>query len=88
MPLRRSQGRLYLPLIIGIILSGAAILSLLFLFFWQKLNQRVEVILRDQFNAQQLVVAKKVADNVEAYFDFLKNALLGYVGLLRSSSLC
>jgi two-component system, NtrC family, sensor histidine kinase HydH len=85
MPLRRSQGRLHVPLIIGIILSGAVILSLLFLFFWQKFNQQVEVILRDQFNEQQLVVAKKVADNVEAYFDFLKNALLGYVGLVRET---
>ena len=85
MPLRRSQGRLYVPMIIGIILSGAAILSILFLIFWQKFNQRVEVILSDQFNAQQLVVAKKVADNVEAYFDFLKNALLGYVGLFRET---
>lgn len=70
MPLRRSQGRLYVPMIIGIILSGAAILSILFFIFWQKFNQRVEVILSDQFNAQQLVVAKKVADIVEAFLTF------------------
>jgi hypothetical protein len=45
----------------------------------------VELILREQFNRQQLTIARKVVDNVETYFDFLRNALLGYAGLYRET---
>jgi two-component system sensor histidine kinase HydH len=38
----------------------------------------VEDTLRDQFNQQQLQLARKIADNVEAYFDFLESDLLAY----------
>ena len=73
-----------LPLIILVILAGAVLLSVLFFSFWQKLNQKVEIILKDQFNQQQLMLARKIADNVESYFDFLENALLGYAGLVSN----
>jgi two-component system sensor histidine kinase HydH len=67
-----------LPLIILIILAGALLLSVLFYSFWQKLNHKVEAILQDQFNQQQLMLARKIADNVESYFDYLENELLSY----------
>ena len=35
---------------------------------------------------QQLMLARKIADNVESYFDFLKNALMGYAGLFQTTS--
>ncbi|MCL4501386.1 MAG: ATP-binding protein [Deltaproteobacteria bacterium] len=62
------------------------IISLLFFSFWQKLNNKVEVILKDQFNQQQLMLARKIGDNVESYFDFLENALMGYAGLFQTTA--
>ena len=81
----RLQGTFPLPLIIVVILAGAAVISLLFFSFWQKLNHKVEVILKDQFNQQQLMLARKIADNIESYFDFLENALMGYAGLFQTT---
>ncbi len=46
----RIRGSFVLPLTIIAILAGAVAISLLFFSFWQKLNQKVEVILKDQFN--------------------------------------
>ncbi len=31
------------------------------------------------------MLARKIADNVESYFDFLENALMGYAGLFQST---
>jgi two-component system, NtrC family, sensor histidine kinase HydH len=76
---------LSLPKIISGILFGAVLISLLFSFFWKQLNHKVELILRDQFNQQQLTIARKVADNVNTYFDFLRNAGLGYAGLFQET---
>ena len=81
----RMQGSIPLPLIIAVILAGAVVISLLFFSFWQKLNHKVEVILKDQFNQQQLMLARKIGDNVESYFDFLENALMGYAGLFQAT---
>jgi len=81
----RLRGLISLPGIIVAILLGACLVSLLFFIFWRQLNLKVELILREQFNQQQLTVARKVVDNVETYFDFLRNALLGYAGLYRET---
>ena len=81
----RLRGLLSLPRIIAAILLGGCLVSLLFFIFWKQLNQKVELILGEQFNRQQLTIARKVADNVETYFDFLRNALLGYAGLYRET---
>ncbi len=86
MPVSRSR-RLRLSLTIVSIVAGAALLSVLFYTFWQQLNHKVEVTLQEQFNQQQLFLARKIADNVESYFDFLENALMGYAGLFQTSSL-
>jgi two-component system, NtrC family, sensor histidine kinase HydH len=85
MPANRSRGAFRLSLTIVIIVAGAALLSTLFYTFWQRLNHQVEVILKEQFNQQQLMLARKIADNVESYFDFLENALLGYAGLFQTT---
>lgn len=86
MPASRSRGAFRLSLTIVIIVAGAALLSILFYTFWQQLNRKVEVTLQEQFNQQQLFLARKIADNVESYFDFLENALMGYAGQFQSSS--
>ncbi len=85
MPSGRSRGNFRLSLIIMIIVAGAFLLSILFYTFWQRLNRQVEVILQEQFNQQQLFLSKKIADNVESYFDFLENALMGYAGFFQTT---
>jgi two-component system sensor histidine kinase HydH len=82
----RAKGAFYLPVIIPLILVGSLLLSLLFYLSWQRLNQQVVQILKQQFNRQQLELAQKIADNVESYFDFLENDMLGYAGLFQTSS--
>ncbi|OGP71483.1 MAG: hypothetical protein A2Y80_07695 [Deltaproteobacteria bacterium RBG_13_58_19] len=74
----RVKGAISLPMAILLIFATALLLSLLFFTFWQRLSQKVETILRDQFNQQQLMLTRKIADNVEAYFDYLENELLAY----------
>jgi two-component system sensor histidine kinase HydH len=86
MPAGRSRRTFRLTLIIVIIVAGAVLLSTLFYTFWQRLNCQVEVILQEQFNQQQLFLSRKIADNVESYFDFLENALMGYAGLFQTTS--
>ena len=71
------------PVILAI-LVGAVLLSGTFFFFWQKLNNKVETSMRAQFNQQQLMLARKIADNVESYFDFLENIMMGYAGLYQT----
>jgi two-component system, NtrC family, sensor histidine kinase HydH len=80
----RSRGALALPIIIGSILAASLVLSVLAYTSWRQLNNQVETILKDQFNQQQLMLARKIADNVESYFDFLENALMGYAGLFHT----
>ncbi len=79
----RPRGALSLPKILFFILAGTILLSLLFFTFWQRLNRKVEDILKDQFNQQQLELARKIADNVESYFDYLENELLAFPGRFR-----
>ena len=81
----RHRGTFTLTVNIAVIIAGAVVISLLFFSFWQKLNNKVEVILKDQFNQQQLMLARKIADNIESYFDFLENALMGYAGLFQTT---
>jgi two-component system, NtrC family, sensor histidine kinase HydH len=86
MPANRSRGAFRLSLTILAIVVGAALLSILFYTFWQQLNRKVEVTLQEQFNQQQLFLARKIADNVESYFDFLENGLIGYAGQFQEFS--
>jgi len=74
----RPRGILSLPKILVLILAATVILSLLFYTSWQRLNRKVEDILKEQFNQQQLELARKIAANVESYFDYLENELLAY----------
>jgi signal transduction histidine kinase len=71
----RARGAISLPLVIVLIVGGAVILSGVFFYQFHKLNLKVELVLRDQFNQQQLVLARKIADSVESHFDFLESSL-------------
>lgn len=74
----RPQGAISLSFAVVLIIAGALVLSLIFYSLFHRLNLKVEQVLRDQFNQQQLMLAKKIADNVEAYFDYLENEMLGF----------
>jgi two-component system, NtrC family, sensor histidine kinase HydH len=74
----RLQAVLSLPKVLLFIVGGMVVLSLLFFTFWQRLNRKVEDILKEQFNQQQLELARKIADNVESHFDYLESELLAY----------
>lgn len=64
-------------LIPGIIII-ALVLSLALFFFWQRIQQRVEHLVTEQFNQQQLMLARKIADSIQYYFDFLETEMLSY----------
>ncbi len=72
----QARGAVSLPLVIALIVGGALLLSLVFFYQFHKLNLKVEMVLRDQFNQQQLMLARKIADGVESHFDFLESSLL------------
>jgi signal transduction histidine kinase len=81
---RRALGAVSLSLVIVLIIAGAILLSLVFFSLFHKLNLKVEFVLREQFNQQQLMLAKKIADNIEAYFDYLENEMLAFPWRFRS----
>ena len=43
----------------------------------------MEKIVTEQFNEQQLMLARKIADNVEVYIDFLEYQLVSYIKRIR-----
>ncbi len=80
----RTKGAISLSLVIALVVAGAVILSLVFYYVFHKLNLKVETALREQFNQQQLTLSRKIADNVEAYFDYLENGLLAFPWRFRN----
>ncbi|MBW1917655.1 MAG: ATP-binding protein [Deltaproteobacteria bacterium] len=64
-------------LILGIIIT-ALVISSAFFFLGQRIRQRVETLVTEQFNQQQLTLARKIADSIEFYFDYLEAEMLSY----------
>jgi two-component system, NtrC family, sensor histidine kinase HydH len=50
--------------------------SLFYLWIWA--GKKMETIVTEQFNEQQLMLARKIADNVEVYIDFLEVQMVSY----------
>ncbi|MDD3579958.1 MAG: ATP-binding protein [Desulfobacca sp.] len=73
---RLSQIRIR-TLILSIIIT-ALVISSSFFFLGQRIRQRVENLVTEQFNQQQLTLARKIADSIEFYFDYLETELLSY----------
>lgn len=71
-----DRGAVSLPVVIGLIVAGAVLFGGVFFYLFHQLNLKVEKVLRDQFNQQQLVLARKIADSVENHLDFLESSLL------------
>ena len=60
-----------------IILTTLLIASgLVYLWFWA--SNKMENIVTEQFNEQQLMLARKIADNVEVYIDLLESQMVSY----------
>ncbi|MCL6620764.1 MAG: hypothetical protein K6T55_01570 [Syntrophobacterales bacterium] len=70
------RGAISLPVVLGLILTGALLFGGVLIYLLHQLNFKVEKVIRDQFNQQQLVLARKIADSVENHLDFLESSLL------------
>ncbi|OPX20505.1 MAG: hypothetical protein BZ151_03575 [Desulfobacca sp. 4484_104] len=64
-------------LILSIIVT-ALVISSAFFFLGQRIRQRVENLVTEQFNQQQLMLGRKIADSIEFYFDVLETEMLSY----------
>ncbi|GKT06877.1 hypothetical protein DSTSK_01820 [Desulforhabdus sp. TSK] len=72
--------------IMASILTVALLVSLTFFSLWYWASKRIEQIISRQFNEQQLMLARKIADNIEGYFDLLENELTSYADLYKVES--
>lgn len=70
------RGAISMPVVLGLIIAGATLFSGVFFYLFHQLNLKVEKVIRDQFNQQQLVLARKIAEGVENHLDFLESSLL------------
>ncbi|MFP3868119.1 MAG: ATP-binding protein [Desulfobacteraceae bacterium] len=64
--------------LIPIIIVTALVISFAFFFIGHRIRQRVENLITEQFNQQQLTLARKIADSLEFHFDYLETELLSY----------
>lgn len=74
---RLSQLR-FRTLVVTILTATLLIAAGLF-YLWLWAGEKIENIVTEQFNEQQLVLARKIADNVEVYIDFLEYQVVSYV---------
>ncbi|MEJ5328671.1 MAG: ATP-binding protein [Desulfobaccales bacterium] len=70
------RGAISMPVVLGLIIAGAVLFAGVFFYVFHQLNIKVETVIRNQFNQQQLVLARKIADSVENHLDFLESSLL------------
>lgn len=68
------------------VLTAAMLVSLALFSLWYWASWRIEQIISRQFNEQQLMLARKIADNIEGYFDLLENQLMSYSELFQVES--
>jgi len=74
--LRLSQLRV--RTVVATILITTLLISLGLFYLWLWAGKKMENIITEQFNQQQLMLARKIADNVEVYIDFLEYQLVSY----------
>lgn len=54
------------------ILVVTFLLSAILFSLWLRSGKKIEEVITQQFNEQQLMLARKIADNIEAYIDFME----------------
>ncbi len=67
--------------ILALLLLGGSLFCL-----WRWIGGQIEQVIITQFNQQQLMLARKIADNVEFYIDFLEYNLLNFRTSFRIES--
>jgi hypothetical protein len=73
---RLSQLRVRTLVATILILTLLIAAGLFYLWIWA--GKKMETIVTEQFNEQQLMLARKIADNVEVYLDFLEFQMVSY----------
>ncbi len=61
-----------------VILLATLLIAAVLCALWLWAGKKMEGIVTEQFNEQQLMLARKIADNVEVYIDFLEYQMVSY----------
>ena len=64
--------------VVAVILLATLLIAAGLCYLWLWAGKKMESIVTDQFNEQQLMLARKIADNVEVYIDFLEYQMISY----------
>jgi two-component system sensor histidine kinase HydH len=64
--------------VVATILIVTSLIAVGLFYLWLGAGKKIEGIVTEQFNEQQLMLARKIADNVEVYIDFLEYQLVSY----------
>ena len=64
--------------VVAVILLATLLIAAGLCYLWLWAGKKMESIVTDQFNEQQLMLARKIADNVEVYIDFLEYQMVSY----------
>jgi two-component system sensor histidine kinase HydH len=64
--------------VVAVILLATLLIAAGLCYLWLWAGKKMESIVTDQFNEQQLMLARKIADNVEVYVDFLEYQMISY----------
>jgi two-component system sensor histidine kinase HydH len=64
--------------VVASILIATVLIAAGLFYLWLGAGKKIETIITEQFNEQQLMLARKIADNVEVYIDFLEYQLVSY----------
>ena len=62
--------------VVATILLVTLLIAVGLFYLWLWAGNKMEKIVTEQFNEQQLMLARKIADNVEVYIDFLEYQLV------------
>ena len=65
--------------VVATILLVTLLIAVGLFYLWLWAGNKMEKIVTEQFNEQQLMLARKIADNVEVYIDFLEYELSSYM---------
>ena len=64
--------------VVAVILVATLLLGIGLLSLWWWAGTKIEAVITQQFNEQQLMLARKIAENVETYVDFLELLAVTY----------
>ncbi len=74
----RRLSQLQTKTVITVVLLVTLLLGVGLFSLWLWAARQIELVITEQFNGQQLMLARKIVDNVETYFSFLKVTAITY----------